>query len=306
MACSRPSGACPDHGGWRFGNMGSAGPMARTAEDVALIQQVIAGPDRRVPSSLPEAAPDVLPGLDKGIAGLRVAWSPDHGRGSVDSMVIDTASSALAILAGAGANIEEIADRIDHPWGDGSFLAAVQEAVARGEYRLLPQGNIPEIPELEAMLRENSGIKGATAFGMPGFADLLASNAGLLTPPQQLTLKMPPSPESAGPAPAPDELRRQMQRIFAKFDVLCSPTMAVVAPAARPDWATPYPDMFMGTNLTFIANITSCPAITVPCGFVRDLPAGFQVIGRPGDEATVLRVAQAIDSALPLTLRPPL
>ena len=79
-----------------------------------------------------------------------------------------------------------------------------------------------------------------------------------------------------------------MHAVFATHDVLCSPTMATVAPVAPPGWATPYADSYMGTNFTFIANSTGCPAASVPCGLVDGLPVGLQIIGPPGDEATVL------------------
>jgi aspartyl-tRNA(Asn)/glutamyl-tRNA(Gln) amidotransferase subunit A len=80
--------------------------------------------------------------------------------------------------------------------------------------------------------------------------------------------------------------------------------MATVAPIAPPGWSTPYLDSYMGTNFTFIANSTGCPAATMPCGLIDGLPAGLQVIGPPGDEAMVLRVCRAIES-LGQALPPP-
>ncbi len=80
--------------------------------------------------------------------------------------------------------------------------------------------------------------------------------------------------------------------------------MSTVAPTAPPGWATPYADHYMGTNFTFIANATGCPAVSIPCGLVDGLPVGLQVIGRPGDEGTVLRVCQALVSAAPEFPRP--
>jgi len=77
-----------------------------------------------------------------------------------------------------------------------------------------------------------------------------------------------------------------------------------VAPVAPPGWATPYPDAYMGTNFTFIANSTGCPAASIPSGLVDGLPVGLQVIGRPGDEATVLRVCRALESAMAPLPRP--
>ena len=96
-----------------------------------------------------------------------------------------------------------------------------------------------------------------------------------------------------------------MNRVFERHDVICSPTMSVVAPVAPQGWATAYEDPYMGTNFTFLANTTGRPAASVPCGFAGGLPVGMQVIGRPGDEATVLRVCQAFEATRPERPRPP-
>ena len=95
-----------------------------------------------------------------------------------------------------------------------------------------------------------------------------------------------------------------MSSVFATHDVICSPTMATVAPVAPAGWASPYSDPYMGTNFTFIANSTGCPAASLPCGLVDGLPVGLQIIGPPGDEATVLRVCRALEAALPALPRP--
>ena len=139
----------------------------------------------------------------------------------------------------------------------------------------------------------------------PEFRALCHRYRHLLTPPSQLTYQSPTAaPVDPGPIPTAEELKAAMRAVFATHDVLCSPTMATVAPVAPPGWATPYSDSYMGTNFTFIANSTGCPAASVPCGLVDGLPAGLQIIGPPGDEATVLRVCQAIEAASPALPRP--
>jgi aspartyl-tRNA(Asn)/glutamyl-tRNA(Gln) amidotransferase subunit A len=76
--------------------------------------------------------------------------------------------------------------------------------------------------------------------------------------------------------------------------------MAVTAPLAPPGWAAAYASPFAGTDFTFIANATGCPAISVPCGLSEGLPVGFQIIGRPGDEPTVLRAVRVLAKASPV------
>jgi Asp-tRNA(Asn)/Glu-tRNA(Gln) amidotransferase A subunit family amidase len=82
--------------------------------------------------------------------------------------------------------------------------------------------------------------------------------------------------------------------------------MPDVAPAVPEGWASPYPEPDRyGTHYLSFVNFTACTAASYPCGFVDGLPVGVQVVGRPGDEATVLRVSRALELALPWNARPP-
>jgi Asp-tRNA(Asn)/Glu-tRNA(Gln) amidotransferase A subunit family amidase len=131
----------------------------------------------------------------------------------------------------------------------------------------------------------------------PQFQALCRKYIHLLTPAAQLVAQasaQPPTP--LGPMPTTDELMAAVNAVFDSHDVICTPTMATVAPPARDDWASPYGDVYMGTNFTFIANSTGCAAASIPCGTVDGLPVGLQIIGRPGDEPTVLRVCRALEA----------
>jgi len=137
------------------------------------------------------------------------------------------------------------------------------------------------------------------------FREFCARHLDLLAPHSQLSYGAAPNgadPETDG---RQADLVRAMRELFEHHDVVCSPTMPLVAPIAPPGWVTPYADPFMGTNFTFLANATGCTAASVPCGFVDGLPVGLQVIGRPRDEATVLKVCKAIESAHPNGRIPP-
>jgi Asp-tRNA(Asn)/Glu-tRNA(Gln) amidotransferase A subunit family amidase len=129
-----------------------------------------------------------------------------------------------------------------------------------------------------------------------GFNQLCQRYFDLLAPYSQVTRAEGP-PSRPGTPGTPTDLQAAVERIFAGADVICSPTMAVVAPQAPDGWGTPYEDPFMGTNFTFLANALGYPAASVPVGRVDGLPVGLQVIARPGEEATVLRVCQAYEAA---------
>jgi Asp-tRNA(Asn)/Glu-tRNA(Gln) amidotransferase A subunit family amidase len=131
---------------------------------------------------------------------------------------------------------------------------------------------------------------------LPEFQALRERHADLLTPPSRITQLHPPSDTNA--LPSREVLSHVMRTLFETYDILCCPTMAHPAPAVPDHWGTPYPNPFMGTDFTFIANTVGCAAASVPCGLVRGLPVGLQVIAPPGDEATALRVSRAAEVAL--------
>lgn len=288
-------GRIPGYGGFHCGVRGSAGPMTRSVLDAAVILQVISGPDPRMSRALQTPAPDGLTGLETGVRGLRVAWSPDFGRLKPDPAVVASAEAAAHALAGAGAEVTLSTALISHPWGNGDLMTDLQQAVGEGGYEMEPVGVTPESNMMEKWLIESS-VSGIPCFEFPQIKQFIAEHRGLLTPSQRLMSKFPPNIKGL---PSDEELRGQLDPIFANHDVICSPTMLTVAPPVPTGWATPYDNMFMGTDFTFIANTMGYPAVTVPCGLVRGLPVGLQILGRWGSEPTVLRVARAAEAALP-------
>jgi Asp-tRNA(Asn)/Glu-tRNA(Gln) amidotransferase A subunit family amidase len=298
-------GRVPSYGSFSYSPGGSLGPIGRDVSDIALLQQVIAGPDPRDAAAITPPAPDVLAALDSGVEALRIAWSPDFGRIPLDPRIAAVGRDALERTTAAGARVEEITGRLEHPWGDGSLLADLQAAVANGSWSLdYADSDIPDTStEQQWMWAAFGGSVPLTA--TTEFKALCMRYRHLLTPPSQLAYQVPsPAPVASAQQPTAEELMSAMTAVFALHDVICSPTMATVAPVAPAGWATPYADPYMGTNFTFIANSTGCPAASVPCGLVDGLPVGLQIIGRPGDEATVLRVCRALEAAAPAFPRP--
>jgi aspartyl-tRNA(Asn)/glutamyl-tRNA(Gln) amidotransferase subunit A len=87
-------------------------------------------------------------------------------------------------------------------------------------------------------------------------------------------------------------LRRDFEEAFAQCDALVTPTAPETAFALGERTADPL-KMYLSDVFTVSVNLAGVPAISVPCGFARGLPIGLQLIGRPGDDETVLRVADA-------------
>src|SRR5690606_30763367 len=78
------------------------GPMARSVADVALLLSVMAGPDPRVPISLPEPGAIFRRRLERDCRGLRVAWSPDLGGHEIEPAVTAVLERSLPVFEALG------------------------------------------------------------------------------------------------------------------------------------------------------------------------------------------------------------
>jgi aspartyl-tRNA(Asn)/glutamyl-tRNA(Gln) amidotransferase subunit A len=257
-----------------FGTVSHLGPHTMSVADAALMMNTIALPDDRDWTSLPYAAIDHVDGLDDGIAGWRVAYSP--ALGYVDDVHPELAAAvdtAVASLTELGAHVEQVDPGFDNPleittglWFTGAWtlwnqLTPEQQEVTDPDFRA------------EAMLG----------------AEL--SNLDV----QRLNLRR-------GALGA--HLRQFMQR----YDLIATPSVSIPAFDALPAGHAPMePATMLGwTPFSYPFNLSQQPACTIPCGLTSDgLPIGLQLVGPMFADAAVLRAARAYEAAHPIP-RPPI
>jgi len=257
-----------------FGTVSHLGPHTMSVRDSALMLNVLAQPDARDWTSLPPDARDYTAGLEDGIRGLRIAWSPTLGYArNVDPEVAAACARAVKRLADLGAIVEAVDPGIEDPLEITCGLWFV------GAWMLWNTLTSPQ-----------------QALTDPDFAAEAEAGAGYSAlEVQQLNLRR---------GALGSHLRQFMQR----FDLLITPTVAVPAFDARPAGAGPMtPTAFLGwTPFSYPFNLTQQPACTVPCGLTGDgLPIGLQFVGPMFGDALVLRAARAYESVRPVP-RPPL
>ena len=263
----RPStGRVPNRGvvpvSWTYDTVG---PLARTAEDCALLLDAIAGPDPDDASTTPVAGEPCLDALQLGVTGLRIGVVSHLMGGEVplDPGVAAAVETALVVLEDLGAHVERV---------DAAFLRraeVVQQLV------MLPEAAEAHLPWLRTKLAD---------YGADVRARLLA---GLLLP-----SSAPITGQRARRA-----LAEEARPLFERYDLLAAPEMPLVAPRIGED-----PVEVDGHELAYRLSLIpynspwSClgvPTASVPCGFVDGLPVGLALTGRRLGEATVLRAAHA-------------
>jgi len=246
-----------------FGTLAHAGPMTRTVTDAAAMLDIVTRFDPRDWSAMPTPTGSFLDGLDDGVEGLRVAYSPNLGFVRNDPEIDAAVRAAVGVLADAGAIVEEVDPGFDDP------VDAFEVLWFAGAAKVLePYGE-------GALDRIDPGLRAGAERGWQMSAgDYLDATAVRMA------------------------LGKRMSEFHQTYDVLLTPTMPIApfeagrdAPAssASSAWTswTPY---------TYPFNMTQQPAVSVPCGFTSTgLPAGLQVVGARHADARVLRVARAYE-----------
>ena len=253
-----------------------SGPMARTAEDVALALETLAGPSQRFPLAQPNADRSFVAAAQRGsLDGVRIAYCPDIASIGVDDEVERVARAATFVLRQAGAEVEEI--EIDVAYAKEAF------AVLRGMWMVVQQ-----LPRLERRDEFGDNLRGNV-------------DAGLA----RSTLEIARAEHDRA------RLCEQFGQLFSTFDHLLTPSMAVAPFPVEENFPRTVGGREMATYVdwiapTFILSLTGLPVASVPCGLDPEgLPVGLQVVGRRFGEERVLETASAIQRAFPIGLPSP-
>jgi Asp-tRNA(Asn)/Glu-tRNA(Gln) amidotransferase A subunit family amidase len=241
------------------------GPMSRTVRDSALLLQVMAGHDPRDHGSMREPVPDFQAAAGRGVEGLRIAWSKDYGYVAVEPEVATIAQRAASLFQELGCTVEETDLCLDGTSDTWLMLFAADTYLALGH--LLDDPSDP----LTWYARRT--IEAGATYTASDYEGALVWRDGMI---------------------------QQFAELFEDYDLLLSPTMAVTAfpvdnypePAPGPGWSV--------LSFTHPINAVGLPAASVPCGFDSNgLPVGLQIVGRRGDEETVIAASAAFEQARP-------
>ncbi|WP_432479730.1 amidase [Nocardioides sp. GXQ0305] len=236
-----------------------AGPMTRTVTDAALLMREISRPDPRDWTALPPTELDWL-GLDRDVAGLRVALHLDAGCGAaVDPAVADAVRRAATCLEQAGAVVEELGpfveqellDALDRFWRVRSW-ADYSRLPADAQHRVLPY--------IAEWARGGADVSGRDVLDAYHQVAVMQARTVAATLP---------------------------------YDLVLSPVSPAPAFAAEQPMPVPDPGVTM-SHIGFTApyNMSGQPAVSINAGFTGDgRPLGVQLAGRRFDDLGVLRAA---------------
>ncbi|HWX37853.1 MAG TPA: amidase [Candidatus Sulfotelmatobacter sp.] len=246
------------------------GPIARSVADAAILLGAIAGRDPLDPTSSPKPVEDFRAALKKPLRKFRLGRPREHYWEKVDPEVRRIAEAALRAMENRGAIVTEV--------------------------------SLPHLKESLDAATEISLAEALHVHEAAGYFPSRASDYG-----EEVRHRI----EAGAKVPAHRYLAGfdVRKRLLAEFDAAFQSVDAVVAPTV------PVPAPPIGAESVWIdgeeigvraaivghcrpANFTGLPAISVPCGFTREgLPVGLQIIGRPFEEASLLRIAHSYEQA---------
>jgi aspartyl-tRNA(Asn)/glutamyl-tRNA(Gln) amidotransferase subunit A len=254
------------------------GPMARSARDVALLLEVLAGADGLDACSSSRPRPRYTQEVTRGVEGLRIGVPRNYFSVGVAPVIRDAMNASLALLERAGARLVSL----DVP-EEVAAMAELSRAVVYAEATAL---HAQALRSRGDRYSPQVRLRASTGLGIPAPLYLEA-----------LQWRLP-------------VLRRFVEQVFSRCDVLQTPTIPI--PVPRRDET----DVGAGPALwELLAQLVRCtapfnylglPAISVPAGRdARGLPIGAQYAARPFAEAALLRVAAVQQHAVPLALPMP-
>jgi aspartyl-tRNA(Asn)/glutamyl-tRNA(Gln) amidotransferase subunit A len=273
------------------------GPITKDVRDAALVLGVIAGHDPLDSTSAPVAVPDYTAALVPDLKKVRVGVPKEYLGEGLDKGSREAVMAAVGVLQELGAEVDWEVSLPTTPYALACYyIIAPSEASANlARYDGVKYGfSYTE----GASMWENMEKTRQYGFGMEVKRRIMlgayALSAGYYDAYYLKALRVRTL------------ICREFEAAFQSHDVLVTPVSPT--PAFRLGEKVHDPlQMYLSDIFTIPINIAGLPAISVPCGFSQGLPVGLQIIGRPFEEATVLRVAYAYEQATPWhNRRPPL
>ncbi len=275
-------------------SLDQAGPMARNAEDCAMLLQAMAGFDPRDSTSVDRPVPDYSAALNTPIKGLRIGLPKEYFAEGLDANVATTINAAVKEYEKLGATVKQISLPNTHLAVPTYYVIAPAECSSNlSRFDGVRFGYRCKDPrDLEDLYKRSRG----EGFGVEVQRRIMIGTYVL----------------SAGYYDAyylkAQRLRRlisdDFKKAFAEVDVIMGPTSPTHAFNLGEKIGDPV-TMYLSDIYTIAANLAGLPGMSIPAGFVGSRPVGLQIIGNYFDEARLLNVAHQYQKIIDWHVRAP-
>jgi len=267
-------------------SLDQAGPMARTAEDAAMMLNLMAGHDAKDSTSIVKDVPDYTANLNNSIDGLRIGLPKEFFNEHLSSELQSVLQDSIKQLESQGATFKEISLPHSHLSVPAYYVIAPAECSANlSRFDGVRYGHRCEDPKDLMDLYQRSRTEG---FGDEVKRRILIGAYAL----------------SAGYYDAYYNKAQQVRRLikndfvsaFEDIDVILSPTSPSPAFGFNSKGDDPV-KMYLEDIFTISTNLAGLPGMSLPAGLINGLPIGMQLIGNYFEESKLLNVAHRFQTA---------
>ncbi len=266
-------------------SLDQVGPLARTVPDIAALLQLIARHDPLDSTSAPVEAPNYHEDLEGGVRGLKLGVPREYFIDGMDPEVEAAVRQAMKAYERLGATLVDVS------------LPHTKYALAT-YYLLAPA-------EASSNLARYDGVRyGLRVKDTKGLKEMYGQSRDKgFGPEVKRRIMLGTYALSAGYYDAyyvraqrvRTLIREDFTRVFEQVDAVLSPTSPVPAFKLGEKLDDPLA-MYLMDVFTLPCNLAGLPGLSLPCGFTKPgLPIGLQILGKPFDEARLLRIARAFE-----------
>lgn len=261
------------------------GPIAKSAEDCAVILNAISGFDPHDGTSSKNDVPDFTAKIGQGIKGMKIALPKEFYADGIDADVKAAVLKAADYYKSLGAELIDCSmPSLKYAVAAYYLISSAEAASNLSRYDGIKYGHRSEEGDSFNELIANSRSEG---FGDEVKRRILLGNYALSSGyydayyGKAMALKQ--------------KIREEYDHIFADCDVILTPTAPTVAYGVNENISDPA-KMYQADICTVTVNIASLPAISTTCGYdAKGMPIGMSVIGKKWDEATIIQTADAYE-----------
>lgn len=269
------------------------GPITKDVEDCAELMNVIAGYDPKDSTSVNMKVPDYTRSLVKDIRGLKIGVPKEYFIEGIDREVREAVKEAIGTLDDLGARFKDVS--LPHT----DYAVSTYYIIAPAE----ASSNLARFDGVQYGLRGGGGLLDmykntrSSGFGAEAKRRVILGtyvlSSGYYDAYYLKALKVR------------TKIKEDFEKVFKEFDCIITPTSPTPAFKIGERINDPI-SMYLSDVFTIPANLAGIPAISIPCGYTKNnLPIGLQILAKPFDEETLIRVAYAFQALSGITMRRP-
>ena len=265
-------------------SLDQVGPFAQDVKGVAHLLGAVAGHDPNDQTSSERPVPDYASALDKGVRGLRIGVPPEYFGEGLAPEVEKAVRAGIEKLRAQGCQVREVPlPNSPHAIATYYIVATAEASSNLARYDGVRYGHRAKASQLLEMYERTR----AEGFGAEVKRRIMLGTYALSTGYYDAYYLRAQKVRAL--------IRRDFDQAFASVDAVVSPTSPTTAFKLGEKTDDPLA-MYLSDVYTVPVNLAGLPGISVPCGFDSGgLPIGLQLIGKPFDEETLLRLARAAE-----------